>query len=232
MRIFVGFGFNERDKWVKEMVFPIIKAFDAEVLTGEEIYGEVLTEGVRNEIARADAVIGFRTRRGEPNAEGIWDTHRWVSDELLLGQERGLSVLEVREKGVSTQNGALGDRQRIDYEEGKRDVCLVELVKAIGNWHKGGSVRFQLLPQEFSNEIFPYLSNPGLRCVYRYMTEDDDRESQDFPAKIRRIDNGLYVRAKDVPRGALIEVQVECRGNIWGSGYVSTDSLTINLSKQ
>jgi hypothetical protein len=39
MRIFVGFGYNERDRWIRDMVFPLIPAFGDEVVTGEEAYG-------------------------------------------------------------------------------------------------------------------------------------------------------------------------------------------------
>ena len=50
MKVFVGFGYNQRDAWIKELIFPLIKFFDGEILTGEDIYGEVLTDGVRNKI--------------------------------------------------------------------------------------------------------------------------------------------------------------------------------------
>jgi hypothetical protein len=230
MKIFVGFGYNDRDLWVKNMVIPVVEAFDVEVLTGEEIYGEELTEGVRETIKKADAVIGFLTRRGAPSSEGVWDTHRWVSDELLFAKTCGLKVLEVRETGVNSQGGMLGDLQRITYDENKLAECIVELVKAIGKWRRGANIRFQLLPQNFSDEIYPHLSN--LRCVYRYMDENDDRVSKDFPAEIRRIKGGLFVLAKGIPTGSLIEVQVECKGNVWLSGWVGTDSHNITLSKQ
>lgn len=47
MRIFVGFGFNKRDAWIKQLVFPLIEAFDAEAVSGEELQGQSITEGVR-----------------------------------------------------------------------------------------------------------------------------------------------------------------------------------------
>ena len=37
MRIFVAYGYNDRDKWIEKMVFPVIEAFGAEVETGELI---------------------------------------------------------------------------------------------------------------------------------------------------------------------------------------------------
>jgi hypothetical protein len=81
MRIFVGFGFNERDRWVKDLVFPLIKAFGAEGVSGEELQGEQITDAVRRQIASCDALIGFVTRRDDLG-NGRWSTHRWVTDEL------------------------------------------------------------------------------------------------------------------------------------------------------
>lgn len=160
MRIFAGFGYHDRDKWVKEMVFPMIEAFGAEVLSGEEIYGQRLSEGVKRKIAHADALIGFLTRRGDPADAGIWDTHRWVTDELAVAMKARLRllVLEVREKGVSDQGGILGDRQRIEYDEVTPDRCPIELVKAIGGWHEGACNRgtFGLTRVRWT------LSRPGL----------------------------------------------------------------------
>lgn len=84
MRIFVAYGYNERDDWIKKYVFPIIQAFNDEVVTGGELYGDQITDGVKQMICQSDAVIGFTTRRGNSNAEGKCRTHRWVTDEITF----------------------------------------------------------------------------------------------------------------------------------------------------
>jgi len=43
MKIFVGFGYHQRDEWIKELVFPLINSFDGDVISGEEIFGAVLS---------------------------------------------------------------------------------------------------------------------------------------------------------------------------------------------
>jgi hypothetical protein len=42
MKIFVGYGYNERDKWVEDLVFPRIEAFGDRPVSGQEIFGQDL----------------------------------------------------------------------------------------------------------------------------------------------------------------------------------------------
>lgn len=226
MRIFVAFGYNERDRWISRLVFPVIRAFGDEVLTGEDMGSEVLTDAVRRRIERADALIAFATRRGEA-VNDRWETHRWVTDELATALARGKPVLEIREAGVSDQGGIAGDRQRVTYEEDKRDECIVEIVKTLGNWHMTNSMTLQLLPEECVEQILPLLNNQRLRCSYKVL--EDGEESEAVPTTIRRIKGGLFVQARNVPRQALIQLSVECDGRVWSSDFESTDSLSIRL---
>ena len=63
MRIFLGYGYNERDAWVEQHVVPILRAMSIDTVDGKDMHGEVLQEGVKNRIDIADAVIGFCTLR-------------------------------------------------------------------------------------------------------------------------------------------------------------------------
>lgn len=63
MTIFVGYGYNERDQWIEDFVFPLLRALDCEVLHGKVVYGGSLSREVTDSIRRADAAIGFTTRR-------------------------------------------------------------------------------------------------------------------------------------------------------------------------
>ena len=84
MKIFVGYGYNDRDKWIEEHVFDLIRAFGVEPISGKEIYGEQLEDGVRRQIRECDAFLGFTTRRDKLQ-DGRYTTHRWVTDEIIAG---------------------------------------------------------------------------------------------------------------------------------------------------
>jgi hypothetical protein len=226
MRIFVAFGYNPRDRWIEELVFPIVEAFGSEVLSGEDMQGEQLSQGVQQRIGNSDALIAFTTRRDQLQ-NGTWTTHKWVQQELALAIDRGMWVAEVRETDIDPQVGVDGDRQRISYEEANRDRCLVELVKTIGRWHENVFVDLQLLPKEFIDSVKPLLRNPRLKVEYKVM--EKNRETGPFGATIKAIKGGLFMTAANIHREALIQVFVECDGSSWNSDYESVNSIGIKL---
>src|SRR6266446_8011620 len=201
MRIFVAFGYNPRDGWIEQMVFPIVEAFGSEVLSGEKMQGEQLSQGVLERIGNSDALIAFTTRRDQLK-NGNWTTHKWVQQELSTAIAKGILVAEVREADVDPQVGVDGDRQRITYEEANRDKCLVEIVRTIGRWHENLFVDLQLLPKEFIDDVKPLLKHAGLKCRYKLMVKN--RESAFLDASIKPIKGGLFMAASNVPRDALI----------------------------
>jgi hypothetical protein len=87
MRIFVGYGYNERDRWIEDYVVPLVVAFGCEVVHGKSVYGGALPDEVMKAIRTSDAVIGFTTLR-ESVAPGQYRTHDWVAQELLTAHAR------------------------------------------------------------------------------------------------------------------------------------------------
>lgn len=228
MRVFLAFGYNERDRWIGELGVRLVKAFGAEVLTGEDMQGEVITNEVRERIRTSDALIAFLTRRDDMG-NGRWTTHRWVTDELSHALALNLPVAEVRETGVDDQGGIAGDRQRIVYDDARRPLCLVELAETVGRWSRGLNLRFQLLPEEFVNQVAPLVRQPGFRCSYRLL--EGIRQSPDRPAQVVPIKGGLFVNAAGIPPQALIQIQVQGGGFSWSSDFESVDSLSIRLKQ-
>ena len=74
MRIFAGYGYNQRDRWIEDYVLPLIVAFGYEVIHGKAVYGGRLLDEVMKAIRTSDAMLGFTTRR-ELVAPGKWRTH-------------------------------------------------------------------------------------------------------------------------------------------------------------
>ena len=99
MRVFVGYHFE--DRWVKDQVYPLIKAFDHVLVNGEKLYGEGdVGEAVRKTIKTCEALIGFVTLRADGEGKFNTTTHRWVTDEIACAIDRKLKIIEVRETGV------------------------------------------------------------------------------------------------------------------------------------
>jgi len=228
LRIFVGFGYDERDRWIPELVVPLVQALGGEVVTGEDMAGEKISDEVQRRIAASDGLIAFRTRRGDPDQAGVYRSHRWVEDELALAVGNGLKVLEIREQGVDQQGGLAGDRQWLGYDDDARDRLLVELAKAIGAWKRSVTVNLQLLPPAFVDEIRPLLGMPGFRCTYKLL--EGSRESERQEAQVRPIKGGLFVQAPGLPAETLIQISVEGNGKRWSSDFETLDSVGIVLA--
>jgi hypothetical protein len=232
MKIFVAFGYNPRDRWIPELVFPIIRAFGDEVVSGEELPGQQITDAIVREIRQSHALLAFTTRRDKIGDQERWTTHRWVTDELSQAlAPPPLRVAEIRESGVDDQGGIAGDRQRITYNEAERDKCLVEIVKTLGKWHASETVELKLLPDECIQAVRPLLRNPALRCAYQILDREGNL-SDPIPAQILPITGGLFVRAKDVPPMSFIQIRVECAGRSWTSEFENVESLGIHLREE
>lgn len=227
MKIFVAFGYNERDQWIPDFVFPIIKAFGDEVVSGEDIQGEQITDAVIREIRQSDALMAFATKR-DKITEDRWTTHRWVTDELSQALGFKLPVAEIRERGVDEQGGIAGDRQRIIYTENERDKCLVEIVKTIGNWHLSNTIELKLMPDECIQAVRPLLKNPNLRCTYKILSRNGIM-GEEIPTQILPITGGLFLRAKNVPPRSYIQIRIECAGKSWSSEFENIESVAVHV---
>lgn len=226
MKIFVAYGYNERDEWIKEMVIPIIEAFGAEVETGEITYDGSIPESVKNKIRRSDALIAFTTRRTTQD-DVVWQTHRWVIEELAAAAVLEKKTVEVREKGVEQQGGLTQADQRIEYDETARDKCLVAIAEAIGVWQSSNLVRVQLLPEGIREDLRPLLKKDGLTC--KYVVKTGNYVAKAVTATIERITGGLFIDVPQLKSDALIQISISFGNQEWSSDYESLNSYGIHL---
>ena len=228
MRVFVAYGYNDRDKWIKDLVLPLIQAFGYDVVTGENTHGNPIICTVVQEIKGSDALIAFLTRRMEQGSLTN-RTHEWVSQEVGSAMGKGAMLLPVREEGLDNQEGMTAGHQHITYREAEREKCLVEIATALGKWRSKDIVRLQLFPQERAAEIKALLKEKGFRVQYGLL--QDGREEPLSDTKILRIGSGLYVDLKDVRKDALVQLQIDCQGKSWSSSYVTMNSVGIHLER-
>lgn len=224
-RVFVGYGYNARDQWIEEQVFPILKALGLQVLHGKDMHGEVLQDGVKDRIRQSDGFIGFCTLR-EGHEQEAFNTHVWVRDEMVFAIGLGLPVVEVREEGVNSPPGLIGDRQRIALRQADRLACVAELVTAVSRWSMR---KLQLVPEPTrESEIRNLIRNPQFEV--RYRTRLNGIDSAHRSARIERIKGGIYMQALGVPDEALIEVEGVVNGQLaFGSDWESADAVQIRV---
>jgi hypothetical protein len=230
MNIFIGFGYNDNDKWIKELVFPIVQSFDANIVTGEDLHGLIISEEVSERIKKADGVLAFLTPR-DAMVSGKYTTHQWVRDELVTAINHRIPAVEIRELTVDTQGGIVGDRQRIDFDLDNKAKLLVELVKMLSRWRRNlKSRRLFLMPRDIVQDARRFINSDDLKCRYQFMT--GSKESEIYNAKPFKFGQGLCVDIYNVPsEDSLVEVTITGPQFEWSSDYESVQLLSINLQK-
>lgn len=227
MRIFVGFGYNERDRWIEERVFPILTNMGFTVVDGKDMHGQILQPEVESRIRQSDAVIGFFTlREGAENAE--FNSHLWVRDELVFARGQDKAILLVREEGVRVPEGLLGNRQSIPLRLEDKLACVAELVEALG---RRNIRRLKLTPEndQLRRNLFQWRRTPGF--VIQYRTQDEAGiESQAREGRLELVEQGLYLNVAGFPRRALVEVEGLLNGAPqFTSGWVSADAVQVAI---
>lgn len=228
MKVFVGYGYNDADKWIRDQVIPLLEALGCKVLTGEEMAGENLAVGVLNRIDECDALIGFMTKRGQPDANGVFTTHHWVIAEVAAAIAKEKIAFEIREKGVDPQKGIAGDRQRYDFED--HASVLLEVTKFIMKEKTKLSYKaFMLMPFEFAQSIKDHIK--FATCTYKFL--HNAKEYEEEKTKIIPTPGGYMIYVKQIPdENCTVQVTVASPGGTWTSPYVSVGLININLSKE
>jgi hypothetical protein len=231
MKVFVGYGYNEQDSWVKQLVIPLIETLGCVVVVGEEMQGEDLSDGVIERISDSDACIGILTRRGEKkNTDGTYPTHRWVIEELATALAKEKAIFEIRETGIDGQKGIGGSKQRYEYK--KTAEVLLQVAKFIMKEKRKVSGRiFMLIPPEIIAEIRPLLSSGDIECEYRFMVKT--RTTEYAKTAVERFGGGLGVVIKNIPDDdASIEIVIRGPQRLtWSSGFVSVGSINVHIQK-
>ncbi len=232
MRVFVGYGYNDRDKWIEEYVMPLLVAFGCEVVHGKAVYGGALSAEVKKTIRTADSMIGFTTRREREGER--FRTHEWVVQELITAdsQDPPIPWVEVREAEVISPGGILEgvNAQRIDYREEDRARCLVQIAQALRRFKDATSVTtIRLGPSLVVDQIIPFVDDATFSCscqVLRGAIQFPSRRVPVFPIR-----GALFVQLHGVASDELVRIAISAAGRTWRSNYESVDTVDIQVKE-
>ena len=230
MKIFIGFGYNADDAWIKDLVFKLIEKFGDDYITGEDIHGQVISQAVVDRIKTCDALFGFLTRR-DPLANGKYTSHRWVQDEITTAINYNIPVVEIRELKIDDQGGLPHDRQRLMFDQDDKARLMVDLAGTLLHWKRTIIPRrMVILPKDIVQEARPFISSNALTCTYRFM--DGSKPSADYITRPFRFGQGLCVDISNIPSDeALIQIILKGPDFSWTSDYESVKLLPINLER-
>jgi hypothetical protein len=233
MRIFVGYGYNERDKWVETHVLPLVVSFGCDVVHGKTVYGGALPDEVMKVIRTSDAVLGFTTRR-EIVVEGQYRTHDWVVQELLAAhmQDPRIPWVEIREEGVISPGGIIEslNAQRIDYRQEDLASCLVKIAQSLRRFQDLTNITMiRLGPISAVEQISPLLDDPSFACSYQALRGAIQLSSRNPP--VFPIKGGVFVQLRGVAQGELVRLIISARGRTWRSNYESVDTVDVQVKE-
>lgn len=235
MRVFIGYGYNDRDRWIEKYVFPLVTAFGCEVRHGKAVYGGALVDEVLREIRNCDAMFGFTTRRDALATPGQYTTHDWVEQELVTANSQVPRIpwVEVREEGVVPSSGMLqaANPQRIDYREDDRAWCLVQLAEALDRLKQiTRVVSVRLGPGSAVEQITPLLDHRSFRCTFQIL-----RGTRALPPEVvpvLPIKGALFVQIVNLMNGDLVRLTIDSAGRTWRSDYDSVDTVDMQVREQ
>ena len=221
MNIFIAFGYQPQNDWIKELVFPLVRAFDFEVVTGEDLHGQVITTEVRNRIKEADALLGFITS----------DIHTWVEHELVLAMQGPQPAIEIREKNIAQIGGYLQDKQHLLFDLDAKAELLVQLATILSKWRRAFKFRrFVLNPKDLVLDVRPHMKHNSIKCGYQFRTGNTLSITHEaVPFKLGQV---LCLDINHVPsEDSLVRFILTGPGLEWNSGFEPVDILTVNLEK-
>lgn len=228
MKVFVAFGYQPSDLWIRDLIFPLIQAIGGEVLHGEDLQGQPLNAGVRERISQSDVLLAFLTRRGDANQNGEFDTHTWVSQEVAIGIENEIPVFEIFEEGVKRQAGIAGDRQYYFFKD--KAKAMIEVAKFVSQEKdKLAYKTIMLLPEQFSATIGPHIK--FAQVSYKFMHRAKEYEPE--TTTLKRLNGGIGVIIKRIPHEeAFVEINVTSPAGNWNSGFVSVALTNVHLIQE
>lgn len=228
MRVFVGFGYNERDTWIETQVFPILQNMGFVVVDGKDLHGEILQIGVQSLIEQSDAVVGFLTIR-DPTSTGDFNSHLWVQNELVYAVGKEKPIIPIREENVRVPDAILGNIQYIMLRQNDRLACVSELVRALG---RRNIRRIKLEPEDddLRRDLRRWRVDQNFVISYRTQDSTTGIESDPQTGRLEVVNSGFYLNVSDVPRKDYVEIQGILNGQAqFNSGWASTDAVSVKI---
>jgi hypothetical protein len=131
--VFLAYPFRDRDEWIRYVVPPLLSHYGCDVRTGDLYPAQEINRAVRDDIARSNLLVAFLTRTAQLK-NGNWVPSEWVISEIGFAIGREIPVVLVRELGVVTEIGILGNVQVINLDaEHEAFTAFVGLRAAIRN---------------------------------------------------------------------------------------------------
>jgi hypothetical protein len=228
MRIFVGYGYNERDQWIEEQVFPVLRCMGFTVVDGKDLHGQQLEQGVKDRLDQSDAAVGFFTIR-DGQGEADFNSHIWVMNEITYFVAKDKPIITIKEENVRVPDGLQGNRQHILLRQEDRLGCVSELCQALG---RRNMRRLKLKPEtdRLRQSLHRWRTDPAFEL--RYKTQDAaGLESEYRSGRLEEVDQTFYLNIADMPKPGFVDIEGILNGAPqFSSGWASAVAVEVIIS--
>jgi hypothetical protein len=213
MTVFVAYGYLADERWVHELVIPLLRDLGLEVEEGEEIPGGRIDETVDTRVAASDALIGFRLAR-DPLPNGGWQPSDWVDYELhsaKLLKKPFVQVVQTGKKAVSPLKGPVAGYQYLEYDPAKPADFFIKLVRHLRTWI-AGEVEFRLAPESLANALATRRAADA-PCTYDLVRQGTVVRTAN--GRVFGRGGGMYVKLLEFVPGLLADIEIKIDGQRW-----------------
>jgi len=212
-KVFLGFAFRQEDRDLAGYVEDLLASHDIRMITGEHLGGNQLTDAVKAQIDKVDALIALLTCR-EQFASGGWATHQWVLDEISYARSRNIPAIAIVENGVKLE-GAYVQHEYIPLEKSQPLPTFLKLSQTIHAWKQeiGDTAIVQIQPEDAAEFASQYAES--VKCQYRFFHEGDYTDWKE--AKVAEAPGGTLIYIKGVKPNCSVQVTMSNQQTVWQS---------------
>jgi len=213
-RVFLSYHYDDHILPIARQFERLIRSHDLSVVDGQRLGGQQLTEGVRKQIQKSDAMLILLTQReqGQCNA--------WVAHERTTAYNEGIPFIAVIEEGVDN-NGPFEDFEYIHYQTADLVEPLLKVSETVFKWKLdlGEMIEVYLEPDEITDAI---RANIDRDEIVRYRFFDEVVQWTDWKKPvIKPTAGGISLYLDGVKKDSELQIQVRTNQRSWSSDVVN-----------
>ena len=232
MRVFVAYGYEPEELWVRRLVIPMLVNVGLEVIDGEEIFGAEINPALRRRIESADALIGFLLQRHKnpKNPDGTFRPSVYVEQEINVAVGLDKAVIQVVQDGVSPVSGMLQGTQHLNYSESAQADFLVTLLRHVRDLIEG-EVYIRLGPQRLVSDIAAQGLSGAKPCTYDVLHQG--HVIRRGTSRVFGMGGSLCIKLVGFREGHSANLEIEAKGVRWSRIGVdhSNPLISVELSR-
>ena len=212
--VFLSYHFDDEVKPLAKQLSRLTKSHDLEVVDGERLAGQDITQAVQELIESTDAMIVLLTKRDEGK------TNQWVMHERSTALNKHIPFIALIEEGV-VDKGPFTNFEYIQFTRDKFLEALLRISETILKWKVklGERIVAHLEPDEIVEAV---RSNIGNADMVQYRFFDNRRGWGNWKkALVKPQSGGVSLYLDGVNKDTEMQIQVTTNGRVWQSDVIN-----------